>query len=159
LYGFNTNRLGSHYQFWTLIYEAHIQFKLLFCNKTPKMIIEDNKLVGLWNFTTYIYQEIQMCKLSMFLHTCSAHLHVHHTLSYTNHIYVRHITACVSSIVLSPILKFLIINNYIDRNWPSLSHNRFVQKYMDQLTGGNSNQHIFVPLCGRSRDLKWYGRE
>ncbi|XP_065891481.1 probable thiopurine S-methyltransferase [Dysidea avara] len=30
-----------------------------------------------------------------------------------------------------------------------------LQKYIDQLTGGNSGQHILVPLCGRSLDLKW----
>ncbi|XP_065891480.1 probable thiopurine S-methyltransferase isoform X2 [Dysidea avara] len=31
----------------------------------------------------------------------------------------------------------------------------FIQKYIDRLTGGNSGQHILVPLCGRSLDLKW----
>ena len=34
--------------------------------------------------------------------------------------------------------------------------NRMLQKYINLLTDGKAGLNIFVPLCGKSVDLKWY---
>ena len=37
-----------------------------------------------------------------------------------------------------------------------MSFDRYLQKYIDLFTDGKTGLSIFVPLCGKSLDLKWY---
>ena len=39
--------------------------------------------------------------------------------------------------------------------WHEDTVNKFLVKYIDELTGGRSNLRVFVPLCGKSVDMLW----
>ena len=39
--------------------------------------------------------------------------------------------------------------------WHREEVNKYLIKYVNELTGGRSNLRIFVPLCGKSVDMLW----